>query len=115
MRYIEQFVDKVNATKPDIMLFGGDIVEGDSENETSIELENAFRNIQSKYGSYGVVGNHEFYGRQEYSPFFKKAGITILYDTIVNIDNSFFLGGRYDEHYRKRKTINDIMRNLWYR
>lgn len=112
LRYIEQFVDKVNATKPDIMLFGGDIVEGDSENETSIELENAFRNIQSKYGSYGVVGNHEFYGRQEYSPFFKKAGITILYDTIVNIDNSFFLGGRYDQHFRNRKTINDIMENF---
>jgi predicted MPP superfamily phosphohydrolase len=91
------------------MLFGGDIVEGDSENETSIEIEKAFRNIKSKYGSYGVVGNHEFYGRQEFSSFFGRAGITMLYDTIVNIDNSFFLGGRYDQHFRNRKTIGEIM------
>jgi hypothetical protein len=109
LRYIEQFVDKVNATKPDVMLFGGDIVEGDSENETTVEIENAFKNIQSKYGSFGVVGNHEFYGGQEFSTFFKKAGITMLYDTVINIDNSFYLGGRYDQHFRKRKHIDEIM------
>ena len=108
-RYIEQFVDKLNAIKPDIVLFGGDIVEGDSENETSIEIENAFRKIQSKYGSFGVVGNHEFYGAQEFSSFFKKAGITMLYDTVINIGNSFYLGGRYDQHFRNRKSIDEIM------
>ena len=109
LRYIEQFVDKVNAIKPDIVLFGGDIVEGDSENETTIEIENAFRNIQSKYGSFGVVGNHEFYGGQEFSTFFMKSGITMLYDTVINIENSFYIGGRYDERLKNRKTIGEIM------
>jgi len=109
LRYIEQFVDKVNEVKPDIVLFGGDIVEGDSENETTIEIENAFRKIQSKYGSFGVVGNHEFYGGQEFSTFFMKSGITMLYDTVINVDNSFYIGGRYDERLKNRKTIGEIM------
>ena len=109
LRYIEQFVDKVNALEPDIVLFGGDIVEGDSENETTIEIENAFRKIQSKYGSYGVVGNHEFYGGKVHSPFFMKSGITMLYDTVINVDNSFYLGGRYDERLKTRKSIDQIM------
>ncbi len=112
LRYIEQFVDKVNAIEPDIVLFGGDIVEGDSENETTIEIENAFRRIQSKYGSYGVVGNHEFYGGQEHSSFFMKAGITMLYDTVVTVENSFSIGGRYDEHLKNRKTIGEIMKTF---
>lgn len=112
LKYIEQFVNKVNAANADIILFGGDIVEGDSDNETSLEIEKAFRKIQTKYGSYGVVGNHEFYGGQEHSPFFNKAGIIVLYDTIINIDNSFYLGGRYDQHYRNRKTIGEIMENI---
>ena len=109
LNYIKQFVDKVNAIKPDVVLFGGDIVEGDSENETSVDIEKAFRNIQSKYGSFGVVGNHEFYGGQEYSTFFMKSGITMLYDTVINVDNSFYIGGRYDEHFKNRKTIAQIM------
>ena len=111
LRFIEQFVRKVNALQPDILLFGGDIVEGDSENETTIEIESAFRNIKAKYGSFGVVGNHEFYGRQENSFFFENAGITMLYDTIIKIENSFYLAGRYDQHLRNRKTINNILQN----
>lgn len=112
LRYIEHFVDQLNATKPDIVLFGGDIVEGDSENETTIEIENAFRRIQSKYGSFGVVGNHEFYGGQEFSTFFQKAGITMLYDTIVDIDRSFYIGGRYDERLKSRKAVGEIMETI---
>jgi predicted MPP superfamily phosphohydrolase len=109
LNYIEKVVNKLNSTQADIVLFGGDIVEGDSDKETSAETENAFSRIQSKYGSYGVVGNHEFYGRQQYSSFFDKAGITMLYDTIVNIDDSFLLGGRYDQHNRQRKEIEEIL------
>ncbi len=110
--YINKFVNKINATQADIVLFGGDIVEGDSENETSVDTEKAFQNIRSKYGSFGVVGNHEFYGRQQHSTFFEKAGITMLYDTIVNIDNSFYLGGRYDQHFRERKGIQQILNQV---
>ncbi len=112
INYIEKLVCKINKLHSDIMLFGGDIVEGDGENETSEAIEAAFRNIQTKYGSFGVVGNHEFYGGQQNGEFFRKAGITMLYDTIIKIDNSFYLSGRYDEHFRNRKTINELLGNF---
>jgi predicted MPP superfamily phosphohydrolase len=112
IQYIEKFVSKVNKLNPDIMLFGGDIVEGDGENETSEAIESTFRKINSKYGSFGVVGNHEFYGGQQNGSFFRKAGITMLYDTIINIDNSFYLAGRYDEHFRKRKNIGELLEDF---
>lgn len=109
LQFIEQFVRKINALQPDLMLYGGDMTEGDRENETTETIESALRKIQAKYGVYGVTGNHEFYGGQEQGSFFRKAGITLLCDTIVRIDDSFYLAGRYDQHFRHRKTINEIL------
>ncbi len=109
LSYVEQFVQKVNALKPDILLYGGDMVEGDKENETSKAIESAIRNIYAKYGSYGVTGNHEFYGGNEQGIFFQNAGINLLCDSVVKIDNSFYLAGRYDEHFGQRKAVNEIL------
>ncbi len=109
LRFVEQFVKKVNALQPDILLYGGDIVEGDGENETTEAVEASLRNIVPKYGTYGVVGNHEFYGGQQQGRFFKRAGITLLCDTIVRMDSSFYLAGRYDQHFGQRKTINELL------
>ncbi len=107
--FVNQFVRKVNIQKPDIMLYGGDIEEGDNENETTEAIETELREIRVKYGSYGVTGNHEFYGGNQQGNFFRKAGIIMLYDTMIRINNSFYLGGRYDEHFRQRKAISDIL------
>lgn len=109
LRFIEQFVRKVNALQPDLILYGGDMVEGDRENETTETIESSMRNIHAKYGAFGVPGNHEFYGGQEQGSFFRKAGITPLCDTIVRIGNSFYLAGRYDQHFGQRKTVNEIL------
>ena len=109
MPFVEQFVRKVNALQPDLMLYGGDIVEGDSENETTEAIEATLKTIKATIGVFGVVGNHEFYGGQQQGSFFKRAGITLLLDTIIRIDSSFYLSGRYDEHFRRRKTINKIL------
>ncbi|MCK9421830.1 MAG: metallophosphoesterase [Bacteroidales bacterium] len=107
--FVQQFVRKVNALKPDLILYGGDMIEGDRENETTEAIESAMRNIHTKYGIFGVTGNHEFYGGQEQGSFFRKAGITLLCDTMVRIDNSFYLAGRYDQHFKQRKPLNEIL------
>jgi predicted MPP superfamily phosphohydrolase len=107
--FVNQFVNKVNALKPDIMLYGGDILEGDSENESSVFIESSLRKVVGKYGSFGVPGNHEFHKGQEKNEFFEKSGITMLCDTIIIIDSSFYLAGRNDQHIGKRKTINQII------
>jgi uncharacterized protein len=111
LRFLEQFVRKVNALQPDILLYGGDIVEGDNEHETSEAMEALLRKVQTKYGVFGVVGNHEFYGGQEQGVFFSKAQIVLLNDSIINIANAFYLAGRYDQHFRKRKSIEEILQN----
>ena len=107
--FVEQFVMKVNELQPDILLYGGDIVEGNRENGTLSTIESTLLKIHTKYGAYGVLGNHESYGRRETTSFFRKAGIILLRDSLAKIDSSFCLAGRYDQQYRGRKSVNEII------
>jgi predicted MPP superfamily phosphohydrolase len=110
VHFVERFVKSIREINPDLLLFGGDIVEGDREDENMSASENLLRDIKTRYGTFAVLGNHEYYGGQDKGNFFDKAGIRVLCDTIMVIDSSFNLGGRYDIHFKGRKSINDLMK-----
>ena len=113
LSYTEQFVKKINTLKPDILLYGGDIVEGKNESNSTDAIASALNSIHTKYGEFGVLGNHDSSRGRNTGSFFKKAGIKILSDSIVKIESAFCLVGRNDERFRNRKTINEILdRNL---
>ena len=113
LSFIEQFVSKINTLKPDILLYGGDIVEGKNESNSTDAIASALNSIHTKYGEFGVLGNHDSSRGRNTGSFFKKAGIKILSDSIVKIESAFCLVGRNDERFRNRKTINEILdRNL---
>ena len=109
IRLIEQLVNKANAMQPDIMLFGGDIVEGKLENGTSEAIESTLRNLKTKYGSFAILGNHESYNGKEQNSFFRRSGMTLLCDTVIKVDSSFYLAGRYDQRNRKRITTTALL------
>ena len=107
--FIEQFVGKINELQPDILLYGGDIVEGDGQNKSSEAIDSALNSIHTKYGEFGVLGNHDSSRGRNTGSFFKKVGINILSDSIVEFESAFCLAGRNDERFRNRKTINEIL------
>ena len=109
IHFVKRFVAKINETDPDIMIFGGDIIEGDRDDGSIREYESVLSEIQPEYGVYGVLGNHEYYSGQDKGSFFEKAGMEILCDTAIIIDGAFTLAGRYDSHFTKRKTVSDLL------
>lgn len=109
-KFVDQYVKKVNALQPDLMLYGGDIVEGFRTNGSLEKFESILVSIHSKYGSYGVLGNHDSFGRRGQGSFFRNSGITLLRDSLVRIDSSFILAGRIDQQ-RGRKSVNEILGN----
>jgi predicted MPP superfamily phosphohydrolase len=111
IRFVERFVKQVENIHPDLVLFGGDIVEGDRENENLEMIEKLLRSIRVKYGVFGVNGNHEHYAGQDKGNFFNKAGVQLLCDSVVVIDHSFILAGRNDEHFRTRKTAVELLQS----
>ena len=107
---MERFVEKVNAASPDIVLIGGDVLEGDRQGEKLGEFEAQFRRLKPKYGVYGVPGNHDLH-RANAMTFFDQAGIRLLQDTVEQIDNAFYLVGRNDGRSRGRKSIEELLRD----
>ena len=112
IHFVERFAKKIEMIQPDLLVYGGDIVEGGREDGNLQKIEKIFKDIGVKYGSFAVLGNHEFYGRQDKGQFFDRAGIKVLADTIVVIDDSFNLAGRYDSHFNRRKTVGELMKSI---
>lgn len=112
VRFVKQAVQKIKKINPDLMLFGGDIVEGDGEDEDMKEFESLLSGIKTKYGVYGVLGNHEHYSRQDRGSFFSRAGIQTLIDSAVIFKRCFILAGRNDSHISNRKDIDEFMNSL---
>jgi len=108
-RLMERFIEKVNAASPDIVLIGGDVVEGDRQDEKLGEFEAQFRRLKPEYGVYGVPGNHDLHGANAMT-FFNQAGIRLLQDTVEQIDNAFYLVGRNDGRSSGRKSIEELLR-----
>jgi predicted MPP superfamily phosphohydrolase len=108
-RLLEELVAKVNARKPDVILIGGDILEGDRRDEDTGRYERAFRRMVSKYGIYGVPGNHERFNRAGTDGFLERAGIRLLQDEAVPLDGALTLAGRKDIRSRNRKSVAELL------
>ena len=110
--FMDRFVALVNAQEADVVLLGGDILEGDRRGEAFDRFEAHFRRLRSRYGVYAVPGNHEGYGgvRDE---FYGRADIRLLRDAVEKIDGVCYLAGRDDGgRSRGRKTIEALLDGL---
>ncbi len=107
--FLEDFVRRVNALEPDLVLIGGDVLEGDLKNEATAAWESQFRRIRARYGVYGVPGNHESHGGNRLG-FFKRAGIRLLQDDVVRIDAAVDLAGRIDRRGGGRLPVRALLR-----
>ncbi|TNF40498.1 MAG: hypothetical protein EP310_08850, partial [Bacteroidetes bacterium] len=107
--FVEQYVKKVNSLNPDLMLYGGDIVDDRRIHPELDRITGLLRTIKSRFGVFGVLGNHEFYRGHADGAFFKQAGIVLLNDSLVQIGQRFIVAGRLDEHFRNRKPVNEIL------
>lgn len=115
---LENIVNKINSLHPDIVLFVGDIVDNVIEPFKQRGMGQILLKIESKYGIFAVLGNHEFFGDvDETINHLSKFRIRFLRDRVIKIDNSFFLIGREDlssERFllRKRKSLKYLTANI---
>ena len=108
--FMERFVAKVNAAAPDLVLIGGDILEGHRRDEDTGKFEAQFRRLHPKYGIYAAPGNHEDHGGGR-TDFCARAGIRMLEDEVVKIDDAIYLAGRDDAHSRNRKPAAELLKD----
>ncbi|MBN2159621.1 MAG: metallophosphoesterase [Spirochaetes bacterium] len=115
---LQKMVDMINGLHPDVVLLGGDIVDEDLTPVIENNLGELLRSIRSRYGTYAVTGNHEFYGGVgKACRYLDEHGVTVLRDRAVLIDGSFYLVGRDDRAIsqvsdKKRMPLDELMKGV---
>lgn len=129
-----QMVNKINEQTPDLVVIAGDIFDNEYEAlDDPDRLVSILQKIRTKYGVYACYGNHDieekilagftFKSRQkkessrQMDAFLEKAGIHLLRDEAVLIDDSFYLYGRPDAQkpgrgIDVRKTAAELVSGL---
>jgi len=99
-------VNRINAQHPDIVVFGGDLIDEDIQSVIRHNVGEKLVQLKAKYGIYAVSGNHEYIGGiAKAIPYLENHGIKMLHDTAILIDGNFYLVGR-DDRDKVRFTGN---------
>ena len=131
---MQKMVDRINKQHPDLVVLAGDIFDNEYEAlDDPKHLSETLHQIQSKYGTYAVYGNHDVketlvagfsIGASKKAlrdprmdEFMEEAGITVLEDESELIDQKFYLVGRLDGEKNgrgtsKRKSIEELTADL---
>jgi predicted MPP superfamily phosphohydrolase len=106
----ETWLPLINNEDADLVLIAGDLVDNNTQPLFDGNFSESIRKIRSKYGVYAVFGNHEYISNATRSALFlQSAGVTLLRDSVVLIDNSFYLIGRDDRSNPQRKSIRELI------
>jgi len=108
VRFVEQFVRKIGTINPDLVLYGGDITEGGRMGPHMVKFEAILKKVNPRFGVYGVLGNHDGYGRGNVESFLANSGIMILKDSVVIKGNSIAIAGRNDSRDQGRLSAEEI-------
>lgn len=114
-RKLSFLVDKFNEFSPDAVILGGDTIDEDIEPVRRKRLNRKLSEIKSRYGTFAVLGNHEYIGGvDEAREYLIANGIKLLEDSSVELPEGIIIAGRDDlmrNSYAgaKRKSISEII------
>lgn len=118
-KQIRDIVSIINKENPDLLIFGGDIIE---KEDTFLKTKNITRIMQQvkTKNIYGVLGNHEYYfdnnPKNMSNLLGKNYKINILEDELVKVNDDLVLVGRLDYSSKyfgvERKNLNEILKSI---
>ncbi|MBP2664013.1 MAG: Calcineurin-like phosphoeSPTERase [Firmicutes bacterium] len=116
---VERLVKSLNELNPDIVLYAGDQIDDDATYVTNNKIAEPLRNVKARFGSYAVLGNHEYISGQPAVAvsLLKNSGITVLQDQWTTIGDAIYIVDRDDLsaiRYASRGTgtLADIMKDI---
>jgi predicted MPP superfamily phosphohydrolase len=104
---LARWVDLINAEQPDLVLFGGDIIDRSIRAVEEGGFAPEFRRITAPV--YAIPGNHEYYSDlARAKQFYEEAGITMLRDECLDVAGIRLIG-RDDRTNPDRKPLAELM------
>lgn len=91
---LDQMAALLAAADPDVILIDGDVCDSSSSAEDLAYMEKILTGLHCRYGMFYAEGNHEQECRIDPDPYLLRAGVTILRDEGVQLENGVNLVGR---------------------
>lgn len=112
-RQIDELVRIMQREKVDIILLPGDLMDDDTEAYAAHNMRPHLQRLRAPLGVYATLGNHDLFGHQaEIAAALQEAGITVLHDSAVKVDNRFWVLGRPDEMDSLRADTADLLAQI---
>lgn len=106
---LARWIDLINAEHPDLVLFGGDIIDISVRPLIAGNMAEEFHRLTAP--AYACLGNHEYYSGEPLArKFYQDAGIHLLRDSIVEVGDMRIIG-RDDRTNPHRRNLKSIMAN----
>lgn len=112
-KMVQRYVALSNAQQPDMVVLVGDIMDYESRFAEKAHIEEDLQQLKAPLGTYIVYGNHEYRAnRHAKYNWLQKTGATLLIDSVVMPDSTFYLIGRDDYINKKRKTLYSLTKDI---
>lgn len=115
---LSKMVSEINYLKPDVVIIAGDIVDSDITPFIKNNMASEFSKIESTYGTYATLGNHDLMTRSEekLQSELENNKVKLLRDESILIDNTFYIIGRDDISINRfnnsRSSLDSITHSL---
>ena len=112
---VKKIVNEINLINPDIVIFTGDLIDKDFNPTDSEEndLITLLSSINSKYGKYAIIGNHDYVKKEGIiEDIYKQSDFILLqnsYDIIYGNDNNKLFIGGLDTYSYDKADIDKVM------
>lgn len=107
---LARWVNLINAEKPDLILFGGDVIDLSLRPVIEGNFQDEFHRLEAPVMT--VLGNHEFYDDlARAQQFFKDADIQLLKDSVAHFRGVDIIG-RNDRTSQERADLKDLAKGL---
>ena len=111
-------VEHINALKPDIILFAGDLLDEGLAPVLKYNIGEILKQLKATLGVFAIMGNHEYIGGiGKAAKYISEHNIQLVQDTAILIDNRFWLAGRDDKDKQRftghpRKALAEILADV---
>jgi predicted MPP superfamily phosphohydrolase len=110
---VRRYVALSNAQNPDLVVLAGDLVDYESRFAEAAHIEDDLQQLKATRGVYAINGNHEYRAnRYAKEKWIRKTGAVLLIDSVVLIDDSFYLAGRDDFVNKRRRSLHALVKDL---
>jgi predicted MPP superfamily phosphohydrolase len=107
---LKQYVGFMNDLHPDIVVIDGDLVDYTLRPLITGKMDDELRKIKAPKGVFFIPGNHEYKFNSELKlDWISRAGLTVLKDSVANIDHCLYLIGRDDRSNKNRLRIEELI------